>query len=141
MRELICLLVQARTARLGRARGASSDLILCSSTALTSHSKLCPLLCPVLSPSSCSVKNVAVNPFSSNKRLPYTSFAGKLPSSVISIRPRARSDRLLYYHHAEGLFFKRTEPDYTTFNKERSYSGFIPDRAHCKVRCSVVRFL
>lgn len=53
MRELICLLVQARTARLGRARGASSDLILFSSTALTSHSKLCPLLCPVLSPSSC----------------------------------------------------------------------------------------
>lgn len=30
MLELICLLVQARTARLGRARGASSDLILCS---------------------------------------------------------------------------------------------------------------
>lgn len=53
MRELICLLVQARTARLGRARGASSDLILCSSTALISHSKLCPLLCPVLSSSSC----------------------------------------------------------------------------------------
>ncbi|GFS28567.1 hypothetical protein Acr_23g0004750 [Actinidia rufa] len=42
MRELICLLVQARTARLGRARGASSDFLLCSSTALTSHSKLCP---------------------------------------------------------------------------------------------------
>ncbi|CAK9182540.1 unnamed protein product [Ilex paraguariensis] len=33
----------ARTARLGRARGASSDFLLCSSTALTSHSKLCPL--------------------------------------------------------------------------------------------------
>nr|UYX57527.1 hypothetical protein [Nicotiana tabacum] len=67
MRELICLLVQARTARLGRARGASSDFFLCSSTALTSHLKLCPLLCPVLSSSSCPhpianrPKKVAVN--------------------------------------------------------------------------------
>nr|YP_010265625.1 hypothetical protein MFQ52_mgp20 [Bidens bipinnata]YP_010352615.1 hypothetical protein MFQ53_mgp10 [Bidens parviflora]YP_010352723.1 hypothetical protein MFU86_mgp20 [Bidens biternata]YP_010352766.1 hypothetical protein MZG22_mgp38 [Bidens pilosa]UIR99397.1 hypothetical protein [Bidens alba var. radiata]UIR98968.1 hypothetical protein [Bidens parviflora]UIR99077.1 hypothetical protein [Bidens bipinnata]UIR99140.1 hypothetical protein [Bidens biternata]UIR99202.1 hypothetical protein [Bid len=51
MTELTCLLVQAMTARLGRDRGASSDFFLCSSTAR--HSKLCPLLCPVLSSSSC----------------------------------------------------------------------------------------
>jgi hypothetical protein len=45
------LLVQAMTARLGRDRGASSDGL--SKSKEKSHSKLCPLLCPVLSSSSC----------------------------------------------------------------------------------------
>ncbi|KAK8491935.1 hypothetical protein V6N11_014059 [Hibiscus sabdariffa] len=40
MRELICLLVQARTTRLERARGASSDLLGLSKSKESSHSKL-----------------------------------------------------------------------------------------------------
>jgi hypothetical protein len=139
--------VQARTARLGRARGASSDLILCSSTALTSHSKLCPLLCPVLSPSSCSVKNVAVNcPSRSHQRKDY--HTRPLPASYPRpsfLSARAR-DQIDYSTTIMPKVFSSRGRSLTTLHEIRSAPTQVSFRlvvigAHCKVRCSVVRFL
>lgn len=145
MRELICLLVQARTARLRRARGASSDLLGLSKSKESSHSKLCPLLCPVLYPSSCSVKNVAVNcPSRSHQRKDY--HTRPLPASYPRpsfLSARAR-DQIDYSTTIMPKVFSSRGRSLTTLHSIRSAPTQVSCRlvvigAHCKVRSSVVR--
>lgn len=120
MGELICLLVQARTARLGRARGASSDLILCSSTALTSHSKLCPLLPPV-APGRKTLQSIALPVLIKQKT---TLFFDTLAYLIYRhFYPPAREIRSTSWNQSFPLFVSRTRS-----RDKRAYpsSSYVP---------------